>query len=98
MRRGPLLAALFAVALTLRPQLVGVGPLIPSIRDSLHISHAVAGLLATIPVLCMGVFAPPAAFLSRRLGPRHALTAVLIVIGLAGLLRAVSPGPPCSSC
>ena len=92
MRRGPLLAALFAVALTLRPQLVGVGPLIPSIRDSLHISHAVAGLLATIPVLCMGVFAPPAAFLSRRLGPRHALTAVLVVIGLAGLLRAVAPG------
>jgi MFS transporter, CP family, cyanate transporter len=92
LRRGPLLAALFAAALTLRPQLVGVGPLIPSIRDALHTSHAVAGLLATIPVLCMGLFAPPAAFLSRRLGARHALTGVLALIGLAGLLRAVAPG------
>jgi len=92
LRRGPLLAALFLAALTLRPQLVGVGPLIPSIRDALHTSHAVAGLLGTIPVLCMGLFAPPAAFLSRRLGPRHALTGVLALIGLAGLLRAVAPG------
>jgi len=92
LRRGPLLAALFLAALTLRPQLVGVGPLIPSIRDALDTSHAVAGLLGTIPVLCMGLFAPPAAFVSRRLGSRHALTGVLALIGLAGLLRTVAPG------
>ena len=46
--------------LALRPQIVGVGPLIPAIQDDLDISHAVAGLLSTIPVLCMGVFALPA--------------------------------------
>lgn len=49
------LLALFLAALALRPQVVGVGPLIPEIQDDLHTSHAVAGLLGTIPVLCMGL-------------------------------------------
>ena len=65
MRRAPLLVALFLAALALRPQLVGIGPLLPPIQDDLDVTHAVAGLLGTIPVLCMGLFAPPAPFLSR---------------------------------
>jgi len=43
-RRG-LLAGLFLAGLALRPQIVGVGPLIPAIQDDLDIPHAVAGLL-----------------------------------------------------
>src|SRR5438093_13429425 len=92
MRRGPLLAALFLAALTLRPQLVGVGPLLPSIKDDLDVSHAVAGLLGTIPVLCMGVFAPPAPHLSRRIGSRAAIAACVAAIGAFGIARAVVPG------
>ncbi|HUQ22642.1 MAG TPA: MFS transporter [Gaiellaceae bacterium] len=92
MRRGALLAALFLGALALRPQLVGIGPLIPAIQLDLRTSHAVAGLLGTIPVLCMGVFAPPAAFLSRRLGSRHALAAALALIGVFGVARSLAPG------
>ena len=92
MRRGALLAALFLGALALRPQLVGIGPLIPAIQLDLKTSHAVAGLLGTIPVLCMGVFAPPAAFLSRRLGSRHALAAALALVGVFGIARAFVPG------
>src|SRR6185295_8798129 len=45
-----LLAALFVAALALRPQLVGAGPLLPEIQDDLGVSHAVVGLLGTIPV------------------------------------------------
>ena len=56
-RRFGLLAGLFLAGLALRPQIVGVGPLIPEIQDDLDISHAVAGLLTTIPVFCMGLFA-----------------------------------------
>lgn len=92
MRRGALLAALFLGALALRPQLVGVGPLIPSIQLDLHHSHAVVGLLATIPVVCMGVFAPPAAFLSRRFGSRHALAAAVLLVGVFGVGRSLVPG------
>jgi MFS transporter, CP family, cyanate transporter len=91
-RRAPLLVALFLAAVALRPQLVGIGPLLPSIQDDLGVSHAVAGLLGTIPVLCMGVFAPPAPFLSARIGSRHALTVALTLIGAFGVARAIVPG------
>src|SRR5262245_15919880 len=40
----------------------------------------------------MGLFAPPAAFLSRRVGSRLALAAALLLIGVFGLTRAFVPG------
>ena len=40
----------------------------------------------------MGLFAPPAAFLSQRLGSRHALAAALALIGVFGVARAFVPG------
>lgn len=92
MRRAPLLFALFLAALTLRPQLVGVGPLLPSIQKDLGVSHAVAGLLGTIPVLCMGLFAPPAPFLSGRIGSRRAIAVALALIGTFGVARTLVPG------
>ncbi|MDQ5832057.1 MAG: MFS transporter, partial [Actinomycetota bacterium] len=94
MKAYALLAALFLGALALRPQLVGVGPLLPEIDDDLGISHAVAGLLGTIPVLCMGLFAPPAAYLAGRLGTRAAIATCLAGIAGFGLLRAAAPGAP----
>jgi MFS transporter, CP family, cyanate transporter len=90
-RAGALLA-LFLAALALRPQIVGAGPLFPAIEDDLDTSHAVVGLLGTIPVLCMGVFAPPAAFLSRRVGTRAAFAVALALIGVFGCARAAAPG------
>lgn len=94
MRAYALLLALFLGALALRPQVVGVGPLLPEIDDDLHVSHAVAGLLGTIPVLCMGLFAPPAAHLAARYGTRAAIGASLAGIAAFGLARAVVPGAP----
>ena len=90
-RRG-LLAGLFLTGLALRPQIVGVGPLIPKIEDDLGVSHAVAGLLTTIPVVCMGVFALPAPRVSRRYGTRVAIAVCLGLIGGFGVARAVAPG------
>jgi len=92
LRRAPLLVALFLAATALRPQLVGVGPLLPSIQEDLGVAHAVAGLLGTIPVLCMGLFAPAAPFLSGRIGSRRAVAAALGLIGAFGIARAVVPG------
>jgi CP family cyanate transporter-like MFS transporter len=85
---------LFAVGLVLRPQIVGVGPLLPRIQSSLGISHGVAGLLATIPVLCMGVFAPLAPPMLRRYGSRIAIGASLTAAGAFGVVRALVPGAP----
>jgi MFS transporter, CP family, cyanate transporter len=88
-----LLAGLFLAALALRPQVVGIGPLLPAIRADLGYSHAVAGLLGTIPVLCMGLFALPAARLARRVGSRRAVALAVAGIGAFGIVRAVVPGP-----
>jgi len=91
MRPASTLAGLFFIALTLRPQIVGVGPLLPDIQESLNTTHAVAGLLATIPVLCMGLFAPPAAYLSARVGTRTAITISVLLVGVFGVARSVAP-------
>jgi CP family cyanate transporter-like MFS transporter len=86
------LVALFLAGLTFRPQIVGAGPLFPSIQHDLDVSHAVIGLLGTIPVLCMGLLAPPAALVVRRLGTRGGITFAIGLIGVFGVLRAVVPG------
>jgi CP family cyanate transporter-like MFS transporter len=88
------LLPLFLVGLVLRPQIVGIGPLLPRIESSLGISHAVAGLLSTIPVLCMGIFAPLAPPMLRRYGSRVAIGVSLGMVGLVGVVRAVLPGAP----
>ena len=91
MRPAPILAGLFLVALTLRPQIVGVGPLLPEIQDGLDTTHAVVGLLGTIPVLCMGIFALPAALVAARLGTRMSIAWSLVLIGVFGVARSVAP-------
>jgi len=84
-------AALFLVSLALRPQIIGVGPLVPSIQDDLGISHATAGLLSTIPVLCMGIFAPAAAYVAGAVGARLAIAIATGLIAGGGLLRVAVP-------
>jgi CP family cyanate transporter-like MFS transporter len=93
-RRGfPLgvLVALFVASLSLRPQILAIGPLLPLIRDDLGLPAGVAGLLTTIPVLCMGIFAPFGPRLAARLGPRASLAVCLAIIAGAGVLRAAAP-------
>jgi len=87
----PALLALFCAALTLRPQIVGIGPLVPEIQDDLNSSHALVGLVATIPVLAMGLFAPVGAVLASRIGTRNGMTIGLSLLAAFGLVRAVAP-------
>jgi MFS transporter, CP family, cyanate transporter len=87
-----LLVAMGLGSVSLRPQLVGIGPLLPNIQHSLGVSHAIAGLLVTIPVLCMGLFAPTAAVLASRVGTNRAVGGALVLVAVAGLARAISPG------
>ncbi len=89
--RAGALAALFLASLALRPQIVGAAPLFPAIQEDLDASHAVIGLLATIPVLCMGLFAPSAARLGGRVGTRAAIALCLACIGVFGTVRALAP-------
>jgi MFS transporter, CP family, cyanate transporter len=79
-------------ALALRPQLVGMGPLFPRIEQDLGVSHAVVGLLGTIPVLAMGLFAPFATSLAARVGVRQAVGVALALIAAFACARAAAPG------
>ena len=88
------LAGLFLGTLALRPQLVGIGPLLPQIQADLGMSHGVAGLLAAIPVFLMGLFAPLGPWVSGRIGPRDALALCMVGIIGFGLLRPALPGVP----
>jgi CP family cyanate transporter-like MFS transporter len=85
------LVGLFLASLALRPQLLAIGPLLPEMRTDLGMSHGVAGLLGTIPVLCMGIFAPIGPRLVGRIGVRAALAACLTAISILGVARAVAP-------
>jgi CP family cyanate transporter-like MFS transporter len=87
-----LLIAVALAALTLRPQLVGLGPVLPRAQHALGISHSVAALIAAIPVIGMGVFAPAAAPLAARVGAIRAVTVALALIAFGGVGRALLPG------
>jgi CP family cyanate transporter-like MFS transporter len=75
----------------MRTQLVAVGPLLPQMRADLGIPYAVGGLLVTLPVLCMGVVAVPAALVADRFGAVAAITACAVVLASGGLARALAP-------
>jgi CP family cyanate transporter-like MFS transporter len=88
---GRFLAALVLIGLALRPQVIFIGPIVGELQADLGMSHAVAGLLGTIPVLCMGILAPLGPVLAGSIGPRLGAAACVALIGVFGLARAVMP-------
>jgi CP family cyanate transporter-like MFS transporter len=99
--RGPVtgsvaasVAALVIASLALRPQLVGLGPLLPQIQASLGISHGLAGLLGRVTVLCMAAFALPAVRIAHVIGLRAAMSVALLAIVVFGAIRPFLPAYP----
>ena len=89
--QASLVPALFVLALALRPQLSAVGPLVPGIIGDLGVSHAFVGLLTTIPVLCMGVFALVGPSVAGWFGTRRGIALSVLVLIASAALRAVAP-------
>ena len=75
------------MALNLRTPITSVPPLIAQIQDDLGLSGAAAGALTTLPLLCMGFFAPPAQRLAARIGRERAITVALGCIAVGLLAR-----------
>lgn len=92
---GPVLLAglltVSLVAINLRPAVVAVPPLLPTIQAALHLSSAVAGLLTTVPLLCFGGFAVATPPLGRRAGVEVSIAAGLAVLAAGSLVR-LAPG------
>ena len=82
-----LLLGLILVALNLRPALSSVAPLLADVSSSLGLSAAKAGLLTTLPVLCLGLFAPTAPILARRFGAERVVLGILLTLAAGIILR-----------
>ena len=82
-----LILGLVLVALNLRPALSSMAPLLGAVSESLGLSAAQAGLLTTLPVLCLGLFAPLAPILARRFGTERVVLGILLVLGAGIVLR-----------
>ena len=82
-----------AVAGNLRTLMASVPPLVDAMAADLGMSHVEIGVLTTLPVLCMGVFAPTANVVGRRIGaaPAILLAVVLLLVGI--LARGVGTLP-----
>ena len=82
-----LLLGLVLVALNLRPALSSMAPLLSEVSNSLGLSAAQAGLLTTLPVLCLGLFAPLAPILARRYGTERVVLGVLLALAGGIIVR-----------
>ncbi|MFJ4372996.1 CynX/NimT family MFS transporter [Pseudomonas japonica] len=82
-----LLLGLVLVALNLRPALSSMAPLLGEVSRSLGLSGSQAGLLTTLPVLCLGLFAPLAPLLARRFGSERVILGILLCLAGGIALR-----------
>jgi CP family cyanate transporter-like MFS transporter len=76
---------LVAIGINLRPALSSVASILTDVQQDLRMSAAAAGMLMTLPVLCFGLFAHPAARLAVRLTTNRVILHGLLVL-VAGLM------------
>lgn len=69
--------------------LTSVGPVLDDLRADLGLSHAGAGVLTTLPLLCFAAAGAAVPWLARRIGPEIALLAGMITLAAGAGLRIV---------
>ncbi|MGK0149036.1 CynX/NimT family MFS transporter [Pseudomonas putida] len=82
-----LLLGLVLVALNLRPALSSMAPVLGQVSEGLGLNASQAGLLTTLPVLCLGLFAPLAPVLARRFGSERVILGILATLALGIVVR-----------
>lgn len=87
----PLVIAVVATALNMRPAVSSLGPVLDQVRTDLGMSPTVAGVLTALPVLCFAGVGAIAPVLTRKFGEVRPLAAALGVIAVALAVRALSP-------
>ncbi|NYT64267.1 MFS transporter [Alcaligenaceae bacterium] len=79
--------SLMLIAFNLRPLFSSLSVLLPEILRQTSLSSSGAGYLTTLPVLCLGLFAPFAPKISQRIGPERTLLVVLLLLASGTALR-----------
>ncbi|WP_412057637.1 CynX/NimT family MFS transporter [Bartonella sp. DGB2] len=80
--------SLTLIAFNLRPVFSSFSVLLPAISQDLGLSATQAGLLTTVPVLCLGCFAPLAPYFGQRFGVEKVLAGALALLAVGLLVRA----------
>lgn len=75
------------VGLNLRPAMSSVAPLLTRLQEIAGLSATAAGLLTTLPVLFLGLSAPLAPVLAKRIGSERTLSAALLLLAAGLMLR-----------
>lgn len=83
---------LVLTALNLRPAITSLGALLEEVRDGLHMSGSVAGVLTSVPPLCFAIFGIMAPRLARRFGPGAVVCAGMIAITAGLVIRPLVGG------
>ncbi|MEW1688224.1 CynX/NimT family MFS transporter [Streptomyces sp. NPDC091265] len=83
---------LVLTALNLRPAITSLGALLEEVRDGLHMSGSVAGVLTSVPPLCFAVFGVMAPRLARRFGPGAVVCAGMVAITAGLVIRPLIGG------
>ena len=86
-------ASLVLIALNLRPVFSSVSAVLPEIMRGTGLSPGAAGLLTTLPVLCLGLFAPLAPGLAARFGAERVILALLALLAAGTALRGIGTIP-----
>jgi CP family cyanate transporter-like MFS transporter len=80
-------AAVVLLSINLRTVLASLPPLVADVRADLGLSGAAAGVLTTLPVFCMGAFAPLAPRVAARVPMERALVACALLTAAGAALR-----------
>lgn len=82
------------IGLNLRPIMAAIGPLLGTLQQDLGLSNTQAGLLTTLPVMMMGVFALSGPWLLRWVGEIKGVAMGILLIAVSCAARAyVASGP-----
>ncbi|MFJ5769821.1 CynX/NimT family MFS transporter [Psychrobacillus sp. NPDC093180] len=78
------------IAANLRAPLTSVGPLVGLIRENMHLSNTVAGMITTLPLLAFAFFSPFVPKLGRKFGVELIILISVIFLTIGIILRSLS--------
>lgn len=88
-----LFIGILLIAANLRAPITSVGVVLPTIQETLHLSHTEASIIAIIPLLAFAIISLFVARISHRYGMAHVLLAALLCILFGVSLRSITNSP-----
>lgn len=84
---------LVMIAFNLRPLFSSLSAVLPSVVTATGMTPGDASLMTSLPVVCLGIFAPIAPRLARRFGAEAAILLLMVLLALGTSLRGFASIP-----